>query len=96
MLFGYKPKPRVTKEEWQKVRSYLYENKNFTQRELEEVEEIFRADLIEEKDIDNGIDASEITKGIQYMRTHKDVHHISDEKIIALEEQLIKYVGLSS
>ncbi len=94
-LFFNTPKPRVTKIEWKKVRSNLYSLHNFTVRELDKVEEIFRGDMDEERDIDKGIDAAELTKGLQYMREHMNVHYISKEKINALEAEMIKYIGLS-
>lgn len=95
LLFGTKPKARVTKEEWKKVRSNLYDNHHFTSLELEKVEGIFNADMFEERQIDNGIDTNELIKGIQYMRSHMDVHHISMEKINALEAEMMKYIAQS-
>jgi hypothetical protein len=95
ILFGQQLKPRVTKEEWKKVRSNLYDSHHFTTIELDKAEEIFNADMYETRKIDNGIDTDEIVRGIQYMRDHVDVHHISIEKINALEEEMMKYIALS-
>ena len=95
ILGGTKIKPRVTVEEWKKVRSNLYGEHHFTQNELDEIEEIFRADMYEEKEIDNGIDSDELVKGIQYMRDHINVHHISIEKINILETEMMKYIAKS-
>ena len=86
------PKPRVTELEWKKVRSNLYYDHSFTTKELDKVEEIFRGDMNEEREKDIGIDAEELVEGLQYMREHLDVHHISPEKINALEVEMMKYV----
>lgn len=51
--------------------------------------------MSEEKKLDNGIDANEVARGIQYMRAHMNVHGISSEKLVALESEMIKYIGLS-
>ena len=94
-LFFNTTKPRVTKEEWKKVRGNLYSLHHFTTRELDQVEEIFRGDLDEVNEIDKGIDANELVKGLQFMRDHMSVHHISKEKINALEIEMLKYIAKS-
>ena len=45
---------------------------------------------------DIGIDTEELVKGIQYMRQHLNVHHISLDKINALEVEMMKYIAISS
>jgi hypothetical protein len=94
-IFFDSPKPRVTQEEWKKVRSSLYSLHNFTSKELDEVEEIFRGDMNETRSIDNGIDTDELVKGIQYMRQHMSLHHISQQKMNALEVEMMKYIAKS-
>ncbi|MFA5652376.1 MAG: hypothetical protein WC933_03345 [Candidatus Paceibacterota bacterium] len=89
-------KPKITKEEWKKVRSNLIGSHNFTTKELEEIEEVFRGDIDEPRDIDKGIDSEELVKGIQYMRQHINLHHISLAKIDILEIEMMKYIGSSS
>jgi hypothetical protein len=96
LLFGQQPKPRVTLEEWKKVRDNLYGLHHFTSKELETIEGIFRGDMYETRPIDNGIDTEELIRGIQYMRQHMNIHHISLEKINALEIEAMKYVAKSS
>ncbi len=91
-IFFNDPKPRLTKEEWIKVRSALHYSHNFTTKELDKVEEIFRGDMDETKERDRGIDAEELVRGIQYMRAHMDVHHISSDKINALEIESMKKI----
>jgi hypothetical protein len=80
-------KPRVTKEEFQKVRSALSAN-GFTMKELDQVEEIFRGDMDDERDIDKGIDEFELKDAIAWMRTHESIHHISSDKISILEKEM--------
>ncbi len=89
-------KPRVTPQEWKKVRGNLSYSHNFSTRELDEVEEIFRGDMDEKNQRDIGIDTEELVKGIQYMRQHLNVHHISLDKINALEVEMMKYIAISS
>ncbi len=94
-IFFDSPKPRVTKEEWKKVRSTLYSTHRFTTKELDIVEGIFRGDMSEEKYKDAGIDTNELVKGLQYMRQHMNVHHISIEKLNALEIEMMKRIATS-
>jgi actin-like ATPase involved in cell morphogenesis len=86
-LFWTDMKLRVTEKEWQKVRSELAGH-NFTEKERDRVEEIFRADMYEEKEKEKGISEEEINKGIAWMREHVDEHHISETKIDILEREL--------
>ena len=95
IFFGSSPKPRVSALEWKKLRSNLYGLHHFTTRELEEIEQIFRGSMDEARIADKGIDATEAVKGLQYMRTHMNVHHIPIEKINALEIEIMKYIGTS-
>lgn len=87
MGFFWDTKPKVTKEEFQKVRNYLY-SMGFSHRELEEVEEIFRSDLDESQNYEQGISGEEVEKGIQWMRANMSVHHIPASKIDILEKEL--------
>ena len=54
LFLGQAPKPRVTELEWKKVRGNLISLHHFTEREVNEIEEVFRGDLYEEKDRDKG------------------------------------------
>ncbi len=94
-IFGSKTKPRVTLEEWRLIRNTLSGSHDFTQKELDKVEEIFRGDMYEEREIDKGIDTNELIKGIQYMRQHMDLHHISPKKVDALEIEMMKKIATS-
>jgi hypothetical protein len=80
-------KPKVTKEEYQKVRNYLY-SAGFTHKELDQVNEIFYADMNESATYEQGISREEIDKGIQWMRDNLHIHHIPESKISILEKEL--------
>jgi hypothetical protein len=95
-IFFDDPKPRVTKLEWKRVRGILYDTYHYTTKELDAVEEIFRGDMDEEKERDKGIDTDELVKGIQYMRQHMNLHHISLEKIDGLEKEMMKKIATIS
>jgi len=60
----------------------------FNRRELEEVNEIFRSDIDESQNYEQGISNEEIDKGIQWMRANPNVHHIPMQKIDILEKAL--------
>lgn len=92
-IFFDDPKPRITKLEWEKIRSNLHGNHNFSTEQLNKIEEIFRGDIDETKEKDKGIDTEELVRGIQYMREHIDVHHIPIEKINTLEMEMMKYIA---
>jgi response regulator of citrate/malate metabolism len=91
-IFFSNTKPRITKEEFQKVRSSLSAN-GFSARELDEVEEIFRGDMDEERDFDKGIDEKEIEKAIAWMKENENIHKISQSKIDILERELRERLG---
>jgi hypothetical protein len=90
-LFFNDTKPRVTKEEFKKVRSILY-TLGFTTKELDKVEEIFRGDMDEDREMDKGIDEAELKKGIEWMRAHIKEHFISERKIDLLEKEMMERI----
>lgn len=92
-IFFDSPKPRVTQEEWKKVRGILYTVHNFTTKELDTIEGIFRGDMSEEKYKDMGVDTDELIRGIQYMRQNINVHRISADKINKLEMEMMKKIS---
>ena len=87
MGFFWNTKPKVSKGEFQKIRNYLY-SKGFSHKELERVEEIFRADIDESGSYEQGISGEEVNKGIKWMRENMNDHHISSSKIDLLEKAL--------
>lgn len=80
-------KSRVTKEEWIKVRSSLSIH-NFTEKEINRIEEIFRGDMDDEREIDKGIDEYELEQGLTWMRQHISQHMIPENKIDILEKEM--------
>lgn len=95
ILFGNSgsSKPKVTKEEFKKVRGDLSVH-GFTEHERDRVEEIFSGDLYEQvnSSTPKGIDEQEITDRIAWLRTNKDKHPFSDQKITIIENTLRKYL----
>lgn len=87
-LFGPTPPPRVTPEEFKsKVQSQLYVH-GFSQKERDEVEKIFLADLYESKEEDKGIDGQEIEARVEWLKNNIGHHLLSAEKISSLETVL--------
>jgi hypothetical protein len=85
-LFG-STKKKVSKLEFKQVRTLLH-HKGFSSREIDEVEMIFRADLNEPSQYEQGIDANEIDRGIKWMKSNKRSHFLSEGKIEILEDVL--------
>lgn len=69
------------------MRDYLYYT-GFTRKELDEVSQIFRADLDELSVQQQGISSDELEKGIRWMRENMKIHKISPHKIDTLEQVL--------
>lgn len=69
------------------MRNYLYYN-GFTKKELDEVTQIFRADLDELSVQQQGISSEEIERGIKWMRDNTKIHKISPRKVDILERAL--------
>lgn len=91
-LFGPTPPPRVTPEEFKnKVISQLYVH-GFSQKERNEVEELFAGDMHEDREIDIGIDSGELARKIAWLRANTSKHILSEEKIGALENVLKAYL----
>ena len=91
-LFFDSPRPRVTPYELKLVKGILRSKYNFTEREANQVEEVFRGDIDEQKYLEKGIDTTELVKGIEWMRSHLNVHHISPKKIDILEIEMMKKI----
>ena len=92
-IFFDDPKPRVTKDEWKLIRGNLRFSHNFTEKQVNQVEEVFRGDLDEKRFIDKGIDIDELVKGLRWMREHMAVHNIPKEKIDVLEVEMMKKIA---
>ncbi len=91
-LFGPTPPPRVTAQEFKsKVVSQLYVH-GFSQKERNEVEELFMGDMYEDKEQDQGIDLGELTRKVEWLKANTGKHILSAEKIAALEQVLKMYM----
>ena len=91
-LFGPTAPARVTAQEFKdKVVSQLYVH-GFSQKERSEVEELFVGDMYEDKEVDQGIDAQELARKIEWLKANSDKHILSAEKITALEQALKMYI----
>jgi len=86
-FFDSNSKPHVSAREFHDMRARL-SSKEFTEEEIDRTAMIFRADLDEPESTQTGIDASEVDRGIAWMRTNAQVHRISSEKISTLEKLL--------
>ncbi len=85
-------KPNVSLVEFhEKVRVELA-NKGFDERKRNKVEMFFHGDLSESRDEDRGIDRSEISNGIKWLRENSSKHDFSDNDISLIEESLLKNV----
>ena len=91
-LFGPTAPARVTAQEFKdKVVSQLYVH-GFSQKERNEVEELFMGDMYEDKEVDQGIDAQELARKIEWLKANTGKHILSAEKITALEQALKMYI----
>ncbi|USN87518.1 MAG: hypothetical protein H6779_03840 [Candidatus Nomurabacteria bacterium] len=82
-FFSSKPK-RVTKEEWEKIRINLYGK--LDERERNELEKFFRADLYEEGR-ESGITRAEFEAGMAWLRANPRKHEFEENDL----EQIEKY-----
>ena len=88
MIFFFdSAKPRVTKNEFQKVRSVLM-SKGFHPQDITEAEEVFHADLDSDGASWSGISGKEIDAGISWLKNNIGKHRFSEQKIEILENAL--------
>lgn len=88
MIFFFdSAKPRVTKKEFQKVRSALM-SKGFHPHDITEAEEVFRADFDNDGTSGSGITGKEIDAGIAWLKQNIGKHRLSEQKIDILESVL--------
>lgn len=90
-FFSDDTKPRVTADEFKKVRSAL-SVQGFSTKEINRVEEIFRGDMYEEKEADNGVDEFELKAAITWMKAHSDEIYLSERQINIVEEEMMKKI----
>lgn len=91
-MFGSN-KPRISKEEWRKVRESLYSEGIHDERLRDRVEGIFRGDMESgEEHAEHGIDKKELEDGLKYMRENPKSHGLSDGQMNTVEKVLKKYL----
>jgi len=81
---------RVDHKEFKKALWKLHEH-GFSHLQIEEVENIFRGDL-DESGASAGLSPEELSKGIHWLKEHRENHHLSGEQIVKLEEVLGHYL----
>jgi len=84
-MFFDSPKPRISKEEYKKARSTLL-GRGFNTEDLNDVDQLFQADLNESSERERGIDQQEFEKGIAWLRKNVGHHRLSPSKIDTLAE----------
>ena len=85
-------KPRVTSDEFhKKVRNELY-TKGFTHKELDQLEGIFGGDMNEGQHREKGIDASEIDRGVKWLRDNQHSHTFSEKQIDEIDAHMKKHL----
>ena len=90
IIFG-SSKPRVTDQEYKKVKSQLY-MEGFTQRERNKVDEIFKPDYYETATASHPrcLEPKEIAARIKWMRENPSKHGFSPNRIDEIEQEMKK------
>jgi hypothetical protein len=90
-VFGGSSKPRVTEDEFKKVRSDLALD-GVSEKHRDRVEGIFSGDMHEKAtgSQPKGIDKDELEMRLKWMRENKDKHGLSDSEITIVENRLKK------
>ncbi|MBI5134119.1 MAG: hypothetical protein HZA81_01915 [Candidatus Taylorbacteria bacterium] len=86
-LFWDDPKPRVTRIEWQKVRTSLF-SRGLNKKEIDLIEGFFYSSLNETGIKDAGIQENEISMMIEWLKLNRATHKMSDQKIAQVEDAL--------
>lgn len=94
MGFFGSSRPRVSKDEFRKVRNDLSAIADLSHRELDQLELMLDSALFEKREEDQGIDETEIEQFITRLRDLKfrDAHTFSDKQIDSIETVLKKYL----
>ncbi len=90
-IFFSDSKPHVSRDEFKKVRMIL-DTKGWSSHDKDLAESFFAASIDEKNERDRGLDIGEITQGIETLRKNEDVYHLSEKKLLELEEALTKYL----
>jgi hypothetical protein len=91
MGFFSSDKPKVSKDEFKKVRWYLF-GKGWNSNELDLVTSFFSGSMDESGDFEKGLDKNEIAQGLETLKENERIYHLSNKKLLELEEALNKYL----
>jgi len=86
-IFFNNRKPRVSKDEWKKVRNSL-SIRGLKLKEIDYIEGLFSGDMNELRESDRGIQEEEIIQRIEWLRKNTNLHTLSEDQIQILEEEL--------
>lgn len=87
-IFFNNKKPRVTQEEWnKKVRNALF-GRGLKQKEIDYIEGLFSGDMHEEREMERGIQESEIENRIAWLRANTRLHTLNNEQVDIVEQEL--------
>jgi len=91
-LFG-SAKPRITEEEFKKVRSDLA-SRGMSENKRDQVETLFSGDMNETVTAEHpkGIEKDELEMRIKWLRENKGKHYFSDKEIDMVEAVMTKWL----
>lgn len=82
-LFGSDIPKRITKEEWQQITQDIYGE--LDERERNELEKFWRADLFEPGD-EYGISQAEFSAGLEWLRNNMQKHEFEANDLDVIEK----------
>lgn len=88
-LFGPSLPKRVTKEEFKLIKQNIYGK--LDNREQNEFEKIFRADL-EESGIESGISQSEFDNSMKWLKENMSKHVLEDSDLSIIEKYFTQHL----
>jgi hypothetical protein len=88
-LFGNDIPKRVTKEEWERITESVYGD--LDERERNELEKFFRADLYE-PGVEYGITEAEFRAGMEWLRHNMKKHEFEEADLDLLEKQFTEHL----
>jgi hypothetical protein len=88
-LFGNDIPKRVTKEEWEQIMGSVYGS--LDERERNELEKFFRADLYE-PGAEYGITEAEFQAGMDWLRQNMKKHEFEEADLVLLEKQFAEHL----
>lgn len=88
-FFGKSAPKRVTKDEWEEIRSSLYGK--LDDKERIELEKFFRADMSEEG-IESGISRVEFEAGMEWLKNNMGKHEFEESDFPEIEKYFEKHL----